>query len=65
MDNILKPIGICKGICVKYVSAFTPVHVETYVLAMFHSSAGFCELLSLSADTPPFTLSFSGLSCSH
>lgn len=35
------------------------------LLAMFHSRAGFWELLSFSADTPPLVPSFSGLSCSH
>lgn len=39
--------------------------VNTDLLAMFHSRAGFWELLSLSTDTPPLIPSFSGLSCSH
>lgn len=40
-------------------------YANTDLLAMFHSRAGFWELLSFSADAPPLDPSFSGLSCSH
>lgn len=40
-------------------------YANTNLLAMFHSKAGFWELLSLSAETPPLVPSFSGLSCSQ
>lgn len=39
--------------------------VTSYLLAMFHSRAGFWEFLSLSVSTPPVPASFSGFSWSH
>lgn len=51
---------LIKVTCIAFV-----VMVPANLLAMFHSRAGFWELLSLSAETPPLVPSFSGLSCSH